>query len=141
MGYRILYQKQNPVQKFHFSCASAYVAFFDYFRSLYRRETRMPKLISEDGLRKAVKDCSFIKDGKVACAEGVKYDFRISPMILKAEFGRPINIDQLPEQEKKKLVIEPGELVFALTEERLELPNNIKADLSPKESLAITVFR
>ena len=37
------------------------------------------ELVTGDHLREAVEQGTFIKRGDVACAEGVKYDFRLSP--------------------------------------------------------------
>jgi len=96
----------------------------------------MAKAITGDQLRKAVEDQTFIKGGDVASAEGVKYDFRLSPRMLKAKFGRPVNASHLTEVEMRDLEIEPGEVVFVLSEERLELPSNMVAHLSPKRKLS-----
>jgi deoxycytidine triphosphate deaminase len=93
-------------------------------------------LITGEKLIDAVKEQTFIKGGHEKCAEGVKYDFRVSSRILKASFQRPIDVDRLTETEKKDLFIEPGEMVFILTEERLELPMNMLAELSPKRKLS-----
>lgn len=96
----------------------------------------MSNLITGKKLAGAVKEGTFIKGGDIKCAEGVKYDFRLSSRILKASYQRPIDVDKLTETEKSDLFIEPGEMVFALTEERLELPNNMLAELSPKRKLS-----
>src|SRR5208337_2412677 len=55
---------------------------------------------------------------------------------LKASYKRPIDVEKLSEAEKAELFIEPGEMVFILTEERLDLPNNMIAELSPKRKLS-----
>lgn len=96
----------------------------------------MPLLITGRELQSAVQDESFIQGGVVASAEGVKYDFRLSSRILKAEFGRPVDYDDLSGSEKSKMVIEPGEVVFVLTAERLVLPMDMIALLSPKRKLS-----
>lgn len=96
----------------------------------------MAKIIAGEQLKEAVKSQSFIKGGIVGCAEGVKYDFRLSPRILKASYERPVDVTKLSETEKKDLFIEPGEMVFVLTEERLDLPNNMMSELSPKRKLS-----
>jgi deoxycytidine triphosphate deaminase len=97
---------------------------------------KMSTLITERELRSAIETETFIKNGKVGNAEGIKYDFRMSSNILKAKFKRPINILNLTETEKAELFVEPGEVVFVLTEEVLNLPNNIQAILSPKRKLS-----
>lgn len=99
-------------------------------------EATMARLVTGERLRQAVESQSFIKGGAPDNAEGVKYDFRLSTHILKASFGRPIDASRLSEAEKRELVIQPGEMVFALTEERLALPDNMIAELSPKRKMS-----
>jgi dCTP deaminase len=94
------------------------------------------ELISGDQLREAVSKATFIKDGDLAGAEGIKYDFRLSSHILKAAFKRPVDASRLQESEKKDLVVEPGEVVFVLTEEKLDLPADVMAQLSTKRKVA-----
>ena len=96
-------------------------------------ETTMPKMVTGERLREAVERQTFIQGGDPICAEGVKYDFRLSARILKAKFGRPIDASLVAPDE---LFIEPGEMVFAMSEERLSLPANVVAELSPSESSA-----
>ena len=55
----------------------------------------MSILLSEDRLKKTVRDQSFIKNGSENCVEGSKYDFRLGKKILKASFRRPVNFDDL----------------------------------------------
>lgn len=96
----------------------------------------MPKLIPESRIKEFIANSSIIKNGKPENAEGIKYDFRISSRILKAKYHQPIDINNLPEQEKANIFIEPGEVVFVLTEEILDLPKNIKAILMPKRKMS-----
>jgi deoxycytidine triphosphate deaminase len=96
----------------------------------------MPRMITGSDLREAVEKSTFIKEGISTCAEGVKYDFRLSSRILKASFGRPIDVDQLSETERSNLFVEPGEMVFVLSMERLSLSETIVAELSPKRKLS-----
>jgi deoxycytidine triphosphate deaminase len=96
----------------------------------------MPRLITENELKTAVELNTFIKNGNVNNAEGVKYDFCLGSELLKAVFGRPIDMLKLPENNRTSLNIEPGEVVFVLTKEELDLPNNIHAVLSPKRKLS-----
>ena len=76
----------------------------------------MSKTITGDRLRTAVQSQTFIKGGDLHCAEGVKYDFRIGTRVLKASVGQPIDMLSIPEKDR---FVEPGEVVFVLTEERL----------------------
>jgi len=93
----------------------------------------MSKTITGDRLRTAVQSQTFIKGGDLHCAEGVKYDFRIGTRVLKASVGQPIDMLSIPEKDR---FVEPGEVVFVLTEERLELPANMIAVLSQKRKLS-----
>jgi deoxycytidine triphosphate deaminase len=95
----------------------------------------MAKMVTGAELLKAVKDGSFIRGGSEDSAEGVKYDFRLSSLVLKARFGR-IDASKLPETERKNLTVDPGEVVFVLTEESLDLPEDMIAQLSPKRKLS-----
>jgi len=96
----------------------------------------MPTMLTGSELRDAVEKGTFIEGGDASCAEGVKYDFRLSSQILKARFGVPVDASKLSDSDKRDLRVEPGEVVFVLTQERLKLPNNITAQLSPKRKLS-----
>jgi deoxycytidine triphosphate deaminase len=96
----------------------------------------MAHMITGEELCNATRDSGFIEHGSVKCAEGVKYDFRLGGRILKAAFKRPVNYEGLTETDKARMVVEPGEVVFVLTEERLNLPNDIVALLSTKRKLS-----
>lgn len=93
-------------------------------------------IIVGDRLRAAVSEGTFIKDATPESVEGVKYDLRMSSRILKGSHTQPIDIDKLPEQERAAMAVEPGEVVFVLTKERLNLPDNIIALLSPKRKMS-----
>jgi deoxycytidine triphosphate deaminase len=96
----------------------------------------MARIISEDELKKAIQANTFIKNGHVENAEGVKYDFRMSPRVLKADFKTSVDMSKLTEQQRANLCVDPGEVVFVLTEETLKLPRDIIANLSPKRKLS-----
>jgi deoxycytidine triphosphate deaminase len=96
----------------------------------------MAKIVTEEGLRNAVEVGSFIQGGVSASIEGIKYDFRVSNLILKAKFKRPIDAQKLTQSEMADLIVEPGEVVFMLSEERLKLPEDMFAQLSPKRKLS-----
>ncbi len=93
----------------------------------------MPNLISGDRLRKAVEDEAFIIGGDPKSVENVKYDFHMGDRVLKAAYAQPVDFAELPQASR---FVEPGEAVFVLTKERLNLPNNIMATLSPKRKIA-----
>jgi dUTPase len=92
------------------------------------------EILTENELISAVENGTFIKDGKRESCEGIKYDFILSRMVLTAESGRPQNIDH---SSKENSVIKPGEIAFVMTEESLELPNDMYCQLSTKRKLSL----
>lgn len=96
----------------------------------------MPRLLNQEQLIHAIENETFIINGRVANVEGSKYDFRLGTKILKADFQAGLDTLNLTEQQKAQLYVEPGEVVFVLTEESLKLPKNIKANLIQKRKLS-----
>lgn len=97
----------------------------------------MSKILTANDLKNAIEKQTFIQDGSKECAEGIKYDFRLGTRFLKAYFGRPIDFSEIKSaEEMKKAVVEPGEVVFVLSRERISLPNNVYIQLNPKRSLS-----
>jgi len=97
---------------------------------------RMPKMVTGEELLSAVKGNTFIKGGAEKSAEGVKYDFRLSGKILKAKFNVPIDARELDATARLEMRVDPGEVVFVLTEETLDLPMDMIAQLSPKRKMS-----
>lgn len=93
----------------------------------------MTKLISGARLISAVTEQTFIMDGDPRSVENVKYDFHMGSRLLKAALGQPVEYSEVPPD---KRFVDPGEVVFVLTKERLCLPSNIIATLTPKRKLA-----
>lgn len=86
----------------------------------------MSKIVTASELKEAIEKKSFMTDGSLDCAEGIKYDFRLGSRFLKAYFGRPIDFEDISSAEEiKKAVVDPGEVVFVLSRERVTLPNDI----------------
>lgn len=98
----------------------------------------MSKVITENTIKKWIQEGKVIQCGEESCAEGIKYDFRLGSKFLKAYFGRVMDydIDLQTAEDKRKAVVEPGEVVFVLSKERLSLPSNVYVQLSPKRSLS-----
>ncbi|MBW8303239.1 MAG: hypothetical protein K0M78_04720, partial [Brevundimonas sp.] len=96
-------------------------------------DVAMPRLLTGARLRTAVEEGTFIKDGVPSSVEAVKYDFHLGTRVLKACFRQPKDIDSIPEENRQ---VDPGEAVFVLTSERLDLPRNMIAILAPKRKLA-----
>lgn len=97
----------------------------------------MSKIITASELKRAIEEQTYMKDGSEDCAEGIKYDFRLGSRFLKAYFGRPIDFKDISSAEEiKKAVVDPGEVVFVLSRERISLPANVYIQLNPKRSLS-----
>jgi dUTPase len=92
------------------------------------------EILTENDLFSAVENETFIKSGKKESCEGIKYDFILSRMILTPESGRPQDIEQVS---RENSVIKPGEIAFVMTEETLDLPNDIYCQLSAKRKLSL----
>jgi dUTPase len=60
----------------------------------------------------------------------------MSPIVLKALYGSPVDIKALAEEHRAQMRVDPGEVVFVKTIETLVLPKNINALLSPKRKLS-----
>ena len=92
----------------------------------------MSGIVLRDELSEAVQKETFIKNGKEDCCKGIKYAFRI-----KGKYAMPgcyeckYNLENL---NGKTLAIAPGEMTFIVTEETLELPENIFCHLNADTS-------
>ncbi|MCL2163052.1 MAG: hypothetical protein FWH55_01390 [Oscillospiraceae bacterium] len=96
----------------------------------------MSKVISGKRLQDAVKSGEFLNGGDVDYCDGIKYDFRLDDCILKSKFGVPINYSSFPvEKQGTELVVSPGEMVFVMSKETLNLPKNVFSQLSPRRKL------
>lgn len=95
----------------------------------------MAKILTEPELITIISAGEIVEDGIDKSVEGIKYDFRLGTRILKSG-AKEINTDKLTETERAELGIEPGEMVFVLSEEKLNLPSDIKVELSNKRKLS-----
>jgi len=93
------------------------------------------QLISRDGLERIVAQGKILENALPANTEGIKYDLRISSMLLSGDYPNSIDINQLDYEKRNKLVVAPGELIFLLTEEIVNLPDNIIALLVFKRKM------
>ena len=92
----------------------------------------MATLVTGDALRTAVAGGTFIRNGDPKAIDNIKYDLRLGEQALKASIGLPKAIEQMQDAERW---IDPGEVVFVMTQEELHLPPNMIAMLSPKRSI------
>ena len=94
------------------------------------------KLVSRQQLFEAIEKKTFINGGDVQCAEDSKYDLRASHRFLKGNHANPLDARTLSGEAQADLVVRPGEVVFLLSEESLDLPKNMIAQLSPKRKMS-----
>ncbi|MDR2570302.1 MAG: hypothetical protein LBD23_08400, partial [Oscillospiraceae bacterium] len=95
----------------------------------------MAKLLTGSTIVKLVEDGNVIMDGRVENCDAVKYDFVLGDRFLKAKYGTPVSYDDLKPIEKSEATVEPGEVVYVLTKETINLPNNMFIQLSHKRKM------
>jgi len=95
----------------------------------------MAKILTESEIQEIVAAGKIIENGSDESVEGIKYDFHMGTQILLAG-ARQLDTEKLSEAERAELALEPGEMAFALSQERLNLPNDIKVELSHKRKLS-----
>jgi hypothetical protein len=57
------------------------------------------------------------KSGSCQVCGGYQYNFRMGTRILKASFAQPIDMKNMSEAKRSALTLEPGEVIFVLTED------------------------
>ena len=96
----------------------------------------MSKVISGKRLQSAVSGNEYLTGGDISNCDGIKYDFRLDDLILKSKYGVPISYSSFPvEKQGTDLVVSPGEMVFVMTKETLNLPKNVFSQLSPRRKM------
>jgi len=96
----------------------------------------MAKVVSGEVLKEKVRNAELIEQGDEYNCKGLKYDLVFSGRYLKAKIGSPAEYQDIPITERSDLaVIKPGEVIFVITEEIFNLPQNYYAQLTPKRSM------
>jgi len=93
----------------------------------------MSDILSGSELRTAISEGRIILDGDAGSVENVKYDFHMGDRVLKAEIGQPTALSEIPQSQR---FVYPGEAVFVLSKERLDLPSDVMALLIPKRKFS-----
>ncbi|TAH60757.1 MAG: hypothetical protein EWM50_06395 [Gottschalkiaceae bacterium] len=94
----------------------------------------MSTIINENELKQFVIEGKIIQNGNIECAEGIKYDFCLGTQFLKSGFSGARDYTFLFEH--NAAVIEPGEVVFVLTREYVDIPLDISVVLHEKRKLS-----
>lgn len=79
-------------------------------------------LITDQSLKEMIAEGAVVLGGNIDGVEGIKYDFRLGNHFLKASLERPVDFRELTGTDRAKAKIEPGEVVFVMSEESLKLP-------------------
>jgi deoxycytidine triphosphate deaminase len=95
----------------------------------------MAKVICGKKLIKLIEEGKVIEHGSVANCDAIKYDFTLDSKFLKAQYGAPVDYNSLRPVEQKEAIIASGEVVFVLTKENINLPDNMFLQLSPKRGM------
>lgn len=99
-------------------------------------EGRMAETITGSKIRKLVEDGKVIENGSINNCGSLKYDFTLSDEILKSDFSTPIRFEELSVEERRKALIQPGEVVYVLTKEKVNLPSNMYMSLSANRGMS-----
>ncbi len=92
-------------------------------------------LITGERLSDLVKKNEIVLNAKLESCEGIKYDLRISDRLLSGDYSSGVSISHLDYKEQSQLCVEPGELVFLLTEEIIRLPEDMIAMITFKRKM------
>jgi len=97
----------------------------------------MSKVLSGKRLQDAVTNNSLMNNGDIQNCDGIKYDFRLDESILKSKYGVPVSYSSVPVEKRGiDLVVSPGEIVFVMSKETLNLPSNTYSILSPLRKMS-----
>lgn len=96
----------------------------------------MASLVTHDRLKELIRAGQIIIDGDPNAVEGIKYDFTFGSKFLKASLERPVDFNDLQGTEKLQAKIDPGEVVFVMSKERLSLPMDVFVVLVHKRKLS-----
>lgn len=87
-------------------------------------------------IRKLVEEGNVIENGSVNNCGPLKYDFTLSDEILKSDFSTPVKLTNLSVEERRTALIQPGEVVYVLTKERVNLPADMYMSLSANRGMS-----
>lgn len=87
-------------------------------------------------IRKLVEESKVIENGSVNNCGALKYDFTLSDEILKSDFSTPVKLADLSIEERRGALIQPGEVVYVLTKEKVNLPSDMYMSLSANRGMS-----
>lgn len=96
----------------------------------------MASTLTGDKIKKLVIENKVIENGSVNNCGSIKYDFTLSDEILKSDFSAPVHMGELSIEERREALIQPGEVVYVLTKEKVNLPPDMYMSLSANRSMS-----
>lgn len=99
-------------------------------------EKQMAETITGNKIREMVEAGKVIENGSLNNCGSLKYDFTLSDEILKSDFSTPVKLTDLSVEERRKALIQPGEVVYVLTKEKVNLPTNMYMSLSANRGMS-----
>ena len=96
----------------------------------------MADTLTGNKIRKLVEDGKIIENGSINNCGALKYDFTLSDEILKSDFSAPVKLADLTVEERRTALIQPGEVVYVLTKEKVNLPADMYMSLSANRGMS-----
>ncbi len=101
-----------------------------------QEERRMAQTITGSKIKKLVEEGKVIENGSLDHCGSLKYDFTLSDEILKSDFKTPVKLGDLSVEERREALIQPGEVVYVLSKEKVNLPANMYMSLSANRGMS-----
>jgi len=100
-----------------------------------KRRNNMAKMIVGKELISIIDTGEIIAEGETKNCDAIKYDFVLDSRFLKAQYGAPIRYETLQPIDQIDAKINPGEVVYVLTKEKIHLPPDMYMQISHKRGL------
>lgn len=101
-----------------------------------RESRRMAETLTGIKIKKLVEESKVIENGSINNCGALKYDFTLSDEILKSDFSTPVKLADLSIEERRIALIQPGEVVYVLTKEKVNLPSDMYMSLSANRGMS-----
>ncbi|MGN0170881.1 MAG: dCTP deaminase domain-containing protein [Lachnospiraceae bacterium] len=96
----------------------------------------MAETLTGSKIKKLVEEAKVIENGSLNNCGALKYDFTLSDEILKSDFSTPVKLADLSVEERRAALIQPGEVVYVLTKEKVNLPSDMYMSLSANRGMS-----
>lgn len=96
----------------------------------------MAETLTGSKIKKLVEEAKVIENGSLNNCGALKYDFTLSDEILKSDFSTPVKLADLSVEERRTALIQPGEVVYVLTKEKVNLPSDMYMSLSANRGMS-----